>query len=84
MLLGPKSSDDFSPMDTTSPPWNLLLGISEILPLGKAAFYGDGAGGPWMFGGLAPCSQCHDGVWSLPLPRLSLGDLQPQTSGRCC
>lgn len=28
-------------------------------------------GSPWMFWGMAPCSQHHDGVWSLPLPRLS-------------
>lgn len=46
VILGPKSSGDFSATDTTSPLWNLLLGISEILLLEKAAFYGDSPGEP--------------------------------------
>lgn len=70
-ILGPRSSDDFSPTDTTSPLWNLLLGIREILPLGKAAFYGTGAGEPLDVVRDGTRSQCHDGVWSLPVPSLS-------------
>lgn len=84
VILGPKSSDDFSPMGTTSPLWNLLLGIGEILPLGQAAFYGGSLG--------QPLDVLGDGT-PLPVPRWSvvtptaqavLGDLQPHTSRRCC
>lgn len=46
LCIDPKSSDDFSLMDTSSPLWNLLWGISEILALGRAAFYGDSPGEP--------------------------------------
>lgn len=58
----PKSSDDFSLMDTSSPLWNFLWNSCSR----KSSLLWRQS---WVL--MVPCSQCHDGVWSLPLPRLS-------------
>lgn len=54
VILCPKSRDDFSPMGTTSPLRNLLLGISGILPLGKTALMETILGAPGCLEGWHP------------------------------
>lgn len=54
MFGGPQNRDHFDLAEAIGPVWDLLLAVGKILLLGKAALYGDGAGQPWVFGGVLP------------------------------